>query len=243
MTARAFNLDKLTELLRTDRRYKNDVRVLEEYSSACSIYRDLESAWASIMLIHQHESDDYFRANMAQALMMHAVITYSRALISRTDRRRRIDVVGKAFSPAQRKLHDAIADLRSTAMAHYHKPLGPFAAEWITDTTAFVIDNEVVKLPQDFYRRHNYKKEAAEALFGLTEAALSYVSSEKKRRQEAVHKFLLSAVGDKFIKSKFEECEFDPRKVLVDDEAVTAFWSGGHSRSERLDSSASTVFR
>lgn len=233
MSAEAFDLDKLAKLLGTDRRYADHVRIIEEFGSASSILQDLKTALGSLDTLSQISGDAGARGALGQPLMMHAVITYSRALISRTNNRRTMDVVKKAYTPEQRKKHDGIADLRSTALAHYHVPLGIYAAEWVDDRAVAVIDGEHCR-PTDVYTRYNFTKLAAEDLYELLSVAIAYVSFERERRAEEVRKMLLANKADAVFRQKLNAAPFDPENYFKSHVEVEAFWAQIDTRAEHF---------
>jgi hypothetical protein len=235
MTAQAYDLNKFAALLKADRRYTDQVRILEEYSSACSIYQDLEAAAHSLMVLFEYQSDDNFRMNMAQAVFMHAVITYARALISRTDNRRTINVIDKAFTGEQKAMHKAIADLRSTAMAHYHKPIGPFADEWIADKITLIREEGKEIILNDIFKRSNFKKSAAEALTILTEVAMTYVEKERDKRKQAAFQMIMNSSEDVLFQKKLAECSFDPGDFFPGTGWEEGFWAGDAGKYEFFD--------
>lgn len=227
MVTQAYDLNKLAKILSEDRRYTNQVRIIEDFSSACSILQDLFSARGSLETLAAIQLDTDARIAFGQALMMHAVITYSRALISRTNNRRQIDVEGKGFSREQRIKHRAIASLRSTALAHYHKPLGPYAAEWIDDKAVVIIRDGEVDMPKDVYSRSNFTKVALEALGELIDAAIDYVNPERDRRAVETQKVLLAMKSDEFTQASLAKCVFDPAAYFRDERAAEHFWRQG----------------
>ena len=234
MSAEAFDLSELARALSTDRRYGAEVRIIEEFASACSIYQDLTAASDSLRAINEIQFDDRARRTFSQALMMHAVISYSRALVSRTNNRRIIDVAGKAFSKEQRLKHAGISDLRSTALAYYHKPIGRYAAEWIDDR-AVVISREGVFDPlKDVYTRSNYTKIAVEDLFELIETALVYVQTLKSRKADEVKSVLDKSSSDPFFQKKLSECQFAPNRFFPSSEATRAFWQNEQQTGEQI---------
>ncbi|MBP1857140.1 hypothetical protein [Rhizobium herbae] len=232
MSTEAFDLNELARKLSKDQRYSRQARIIEEFSSACSILQDLKVAFQSLMSLVEIQGDDFSRQEFSQSLMMHAVISYCRGLVSRTNNRRTIDVVGKAYSKEQKVMHMAIADLRSTALAHYNKPLGLYAAEWLDDRAVVIRREGAFEVPKDVVVRKNYTKIAVEALADLLETALQYIGNERDRRSEEAWKVLKDMEGDVHFSKLLSECRFHPDEYFSSNLASEAFWLPGDFESE-----------
>ncbi|MGO6966583.1 hypothetical protein [Rhizobium leguminosarum] len=193
-----------------DSRFEKYRVLIEEFEAAGSILRDLRAAELSLRTIEAIQSSQEMRMDFGQALFTHAVLCYCRATISRADARRRIDVDKKAFTPEQFKKHLDIKNLRSTAMAHYHKGLGRHGDIWVDDRVAIrPVDGRISSI--DIYKRTNFRADAAHDLFELLTAAISYVSSERIRRKTSLDEAIAVAITkDEAFLDRLKAHSFDP---------------------------------
>ncbi|MHC2360536.1 hypothetical protein [Rhizobium leguminosarum] len=193
-----------------DSRFEKYRVLIEEFEAAASILRDLRAAEESLRTIEAIQSSPEMRVRFGQALFTHAVLCYCRATISETNARRRINVDKKAFTPEQFKKHLDIKDLRSTAMAHYHKGLGRHGDIWVDDRVAIrPVDGRISSI--DIYKRTNFRADAAHDLFELLTAAVSYVSSERIRRKTSLDEAIAVAITkDEAFLDRLKAHSFDP---------------------------------
>lgn len=193
-----------------DKRSEKYRIAIEEFESAGSILMDLRATEQSVQLIAALQMDANARGAFGQALMTHAVLCYCRALVSETDRRRRINVDKKAYSPVMFRKHIAIKDLRSTAMAHYHKGKGPHGDIWTDDRLATrTVEGALSSV--EVYQRANFIAAAIHDLNDLLSIAIPYVENERNRREQALDSMIqASAANDQLFFSKLSSHPFDP---------------------------------
>ncbi|MBY5850585.1 hypothetical protein [Rhizobium ruizarguesonis] len=193
-----------------DNRFEKYRVLIEEFEAAASILRDLRAAEASLRTLEAIQLTPEMRVDFAQALFTHAVLCYCRATVSETNARRRINVDTKAFTPEQFKKHLDIKNLRSTAMAHYHKGLGKHGDIWVHDKVAMrPVDGRLSSI--DIFKRTNYRADAAHDLFELLTVAISYVSSERMRRKTSLDEAIAVAITkDEAFVERLKAHSFDP---------------------------------
>lgn len=219
--------DELERRMRSgDRRFEKYRVAIEEFESAASILRDLLACDASVRTLITIQEDAVARQTLGQALMTHAVLSYCRALVSETNNRRRINVDQKAYSAVMFKKHLAIKDLRSTAMAHYHKGKGPHGDIWINDrVTTRKVGGEFSAI--EVFERTNFRAAAVHDLNDLLHLAIPYVTNEKSRRKERLDGIIRDALkSDPAFWDRLRDHVFDPHKFFRDHPpAIEAYWS------------------
>ncbi|TQX82851.1 MULTISPECIES: hypothetical protein [unclassified Rhizobium] len=205
----AFNLSALAESLEDDKRFVHHRRLVEQYGSACSIIRDLQNAREATVALSMIQHDSTFRQVFGPALTMNAVILYCRATASRTNARRRI-AFEKAMTKEQAQNHAGVCDLRSTAMAHYHKVEGKYGSDWSNDSIIIKEVDRDLRPPTEVFIRRNWTAALMTDLQDPIFLALKTATEEASlRRNELFELVAASREQDDLFARRMENFPFD----------------------------------
>lgn len=129
---RAFNLTAAAKLLEGRPDGAQFVNAVKKFQSAVSVSTDLDEVKQSIDELRSLKGAAG-KSAILRALLVHAVIVYSRATHTSAVDRYNVGVTG-AYSAAERKLHRLIVDLRDKSLAHFGSSNG-----WYTETVLYLL--------------------------------------------------------------------------------------------------------
>lgn len=112
-------------------------------------------------------------AIIVEALFVHAIILYCRAVHSSSKSRRSIDIIG-ALNSSQRLMHKKVTSLRDQVLAHYGRGESQPAGPWVDDRVVLQLRNEDVFLSYPSMRAA-HKAQVARELLELIDAGLQYL--------------------------------------------------------------------
>jgi hypothetical protein len=203
---RAFDLSKVIASL-DEVKYKAFIKAVKALHAAFSVELDLEAARLSVTEVEQisNESVSDTLAHRANALLTHAVITYSRATHNKAISRYNVGVAG-GYSSRLRQLHEQITELRDQCIAHFGS-----GDNWN--------DERVVQLVKHgchgvtvVHRRTNYRTETIDALKELLAAGIPHVRELQRQRSDELLALLVAA--DDNLRTLIARHEFDVHGFL-----------------------------
>ncbi|MGO4637271.1 hypothetical protein AB4Z43_02405 [Mesorhizobium sp. 2RAF45] len=198
---KAFDLTAVVDQL-DPTRDKNLIRAIKVFHAVESVGLDLRDAAESVKILHGIGRENSETASrVGSALLVHAVIIYSRATHTRAVQRFNVGVT-RAYDRALKAKHAEIIDLRDKCMAHF----GPGKDLWHDERVVYVeraSGNGVFLV----HRRTNFSLKAIEDLGDLLAAAIPYVKWLEKDRAIELGSKLTEA--DKLASAIIDGHEFD----------------------------------
>lgn len=175
MLNRAFNLTAAARSLEANPDAKVFVNAVKKFQSAVSVSLDLAEVKQSVDELRRLKENSGGEGTVVRALLVHAVIVYSRATETSALDRYNVGVTG-AYSEKTKKLHRQIVDLRNKAIAHFGWGNG-----WY-DESVLYLEQSSGNAITAVHQRTNSDSLVFDALSELLEIAIPYVKGKEKDR-------------------------------------------------------------
>jgi hypothetical protein len=172
-------LDLSTAIKDEDKDSRDEfVLSVRKMHAAMSVGLDLDAVKASVdrLMEMQENSDGDMPSDLANALLTHAIVIYSRATHT-TSKHRYLVGVTKAYTKEQKKLHKVIVDLRDNCLAHW----GPGLDRWYDERIIYIETDNSAGLT-NVHRRTNYDHRIIFVLNELVTLAIPFVKTLQLER-------------------------------------------------------------
>src|ERR1700692_551877 len=173
-----------------DPRYGAVVRSLRNIEAVSAILADLREAKQALELAGKMSPEPQKSPIagdgplLSEALFVHALMLYCRALHSSTKHRHKIDVLGR-YNSDQRRKHKSITNLRDTVIAHYGTGGDAHPVPWITDHVVLRLDDQTGSIGFSYpHRRAALKADTSEALIELVEVSIGCMIQSGTEKQD-----------------------------------------------------------
>jgi hypothetical protein len=189
-----------------DGRFAPLVRVLRNLESSLSIRADLEEAKQVIEACQFLPTDETTgKPTQAghifmEAVFVHALMLYCRAVHSSTKARHKIDVLG-SFTAEEKTLHAAVTALRDSVVAHYGRGDSQFGGPWNHDHV--VLRRNILAFEFSYpHMRAATKGEVSQSLLMLIEKSLIRMVEYGTKKQHELAALIRASLDqdDEFLK-------------------------------------------
>lgn len=205
---------KLANIPIQDPRYGVVVRCLRNIEAVAAIHTDLREAKQALDLVcrtsppAQKDAVDSDEPLICEALFVHALMLYCRALHSSTKNRHKIDVLGR-YCADQREKHKSLTSLRDTVIAHYGTGRDTQPVSWIADHVVLRLDDETGGMGFSYpHMRAAFKADTLTALIELVEASLVCMDQSGTEHQSRLAAALQLLSKDQYLRELIRQHPF-----------------------------------
>ncbi|TPJ17891.1 hypothetical protein FJW04_10225 [Mesorhizobium sp. B2-7-3] len=216
---RAFDLTAVIDKLHPTT-HKDLIRAIRAFHAVESVVLDLRDAAESVELLQKigHEASDR-TSSLGRALLVHAVVVYSRATHTKAIHRFKVGVTS-GYNEALKAKHNEITNLRDKCIAHF----GPGKDLW-HDERVIYVEKALENGLQLVHRRTNFSRKAINDLDSLLTAAIGRGKELERARAIDLGSILTGADNETW--ALIDQHEFDIVGFFEANDLKVKVWEEG----------------
>ncbi len=222
------DLNRLADTLHDRQIFGKLESLIRRFHGKVSARIDLEQARRSVDQLNKMMRDnpllssyDEFKIAAGEALCLHAVVVYCRALVSNGAGRFR---TGVEFPDQLMHAHSRISSLRNRRLCHYGDSTDEREASWSDDRAVLVLEGSKLHLRFATSRR-GWDLRVVDDLDALTAYAIGDVARQAVAETEKIFDEIQTAADDPAFVDIVLGCKFEPRDFFASLEQADAMAS------------------